>query len=125
VNVLVGKEWTMGISQNKFLGVNARLNMMGGQRAFPLDRASSIARGDVIYDFSRPFEDQKPNIIHLNASLTCRINKKKHASIWSIQVLNLLGAEENYGYAYNYRTDQLESNEVVVVVPSVSYKIEF
>ena len=125
VNVLVGKEWTMGISQNKFLGVNARLNMMGGQRAFPLDRASSIARGDVIYDFSRPFEDQKPNIIHLNASLTFRINKKKHASIWSIQVLNLLGAEENYGYAYNYRTDQLESNEVVVVVPSVSYKIEF
>jgi hypothetical protein len=57
--------------------------------------------------------------------MSYRINKKKHASIWSVQVLNLLGAEENYGYAYNYRTDQLESNELVVMVPSVSYKIEF
>jgi hypothetical protein len=125
VNILVGKEWTMGISENKFLGVNARLNMQGGQRAFPLDRISSLTQGDVVYDYSRPFEDQKPNIIHMNASITYRINKKKHASIWSIQVLNLLGAEENYGYAYNYRMDQLEKNEVVVIVPSLSYKIEF
>ncbi len=125
VNVLVGKEWTMGISENKFLGVNARLNMLGGQRVFPLDRTSSLTMGNVVYDYSRPFEDQKPNIFHLNASITYRINKKKHASIWSLQVLNLLGAEENYGYFYNYRTDQLEEYKVVIVVPNLSYKIEF
>jgi hypothetical protein len=125
VNVLLGKEWTMGIAQNKFLGVNARINMMGGQRAFPLDRASSLTQGNAVYDYSRPFEDQKQNIFHLNASITYRINKKKHASIWSVQVLNLLGAEENYGYYYNYRTDQLEEEKIVVIVPSLSYKIEF
>ncbi len=96
----------------------------------PLDRELIINQGDVIYDYSRPFEDQKPNIFHLNASITYRINKKKHSSIWSIQVLNLLGAEENYGYAYNYRTDQLEEykasgdctqpelqNRVLIVLP--------
>ncbi len=125
VNVLVGKEWTMGISKNKFLGVNARLNLLGGQRVYPLDRASSLTHGEVVYDYARPFEDQKPNIVHLNASITYRINKKKHASIWSLQVLNLLGAEEHYGYSYNYRMDQLEEEKVVVVVPSLSYKIEF
>lgn len=125
VNALVGKEWTMGVSENRFLGVNARLNMMGGQRISPLDRVSSLIQGDVVYDYSNPFEDQKPNIIHLNTSITYRINKKTHASIWSFQVLNLLGAEENYGYAYNYRTDQLEDYKAVVVVPSLSYKIEF
>jgi len=79
----------------------------------------------VIYDYSRPFEDQKPGIFHVNASMSYRINKKKHASIWSVQVLNLLGSEENYGYAYNYRTDQVEEQKLAVVVPSVSYKIEF
>lgn len=125
VNVLLGKEWTLGNSENKFLGVNARLNMMGGQRVFPLDKASSLIHGDVVYDYSRPFEEQKSNIIHLNASLTYRINKRKHASIWSIQVLNLLGAKENYGYIYNYRMDQLEEYKPVVIVPSLSYKIEF
>jgi len=125
VNVLVGKEWTMGISENKFLGVNARLNMLGGQRVLPLDRTSSLTMRNVVYDYSRPFEDQKPNIFHLNASITYRINKKKHASIWSLQVLNLLGSEENYGYFYNYRTNQLEEYKVVIVVPNLSYKIEF
>jgi hypothetical protein len=125
VNVLVGKEWTMGISENKFLGVNARLNMLGGQRVYPLDRESSLSTGNVVYDYSRPFEDQRPNIYHLNASLTYRINKNKHSSIWSVQVLNLLGAEENYGYSYNYRADQLEESKLVVVIPSLSYKIEF
>jgi len=34
-------------------------------------------------------------------------------------------AEENYGYYYNYRTDQLEEEKIVVIVPSLSYKIEF
>lgn len=125
VNLLLGKEWTLGGSENKFLGINARLNMLGGQRVTPLDRATNLAQGYIVYDYSRTFEDQKPNIIHLNGSITYRINKKNHASIWSVQVLNILGAEENYGYAYNYRTDQLEDYKAVVIVPSLSYEIEF
>lgn len=125
VNILLGKEWTMGIAENKFLGINLRLNLLGGQRAYPLDRSSSSTMQNVIYDYSRPFEDQKPGIFHVNASVNYRINKKKHASIWSVQVLNLLGSEENYGYAYNYRTDQIEEEKIAVIVPSLSYKIEF
>jgi hypothetical protein len=81
LNLLIGKEWTLGISENKFLGLIARLNMMGGQRVYPADRSSSLIQGDVIYDYSRPFEDQKQSIVHLNASLSYRINKKKYASI--------------------------------------------
>jgi len=125
VNILLGKEWTLGISQNKFLGANVRLNLLGGQRVYPLDGTSSSSMQHVIYDYSRPFEDQKPGIFHVNASMSYRINKKKHSSIWSVQVLNLLGSEENYGYAYNYRTDQIKEEKIAVVVPSVSYKIEF
>lgn len=98
---------------------------MGGQRVCPVDRVSSLILGDVIYDYSRPFEEQKPNVLHLNVSMSYRIIKKKHASIWSFQLLNLLGAEENYGYVYNYRMDRLEGYKPVVIVPSVSYKIEF
>jgi hypothetical protein len=39
--------------------------------------------------------------------------------------MNLLGAEEHYGYRYNYRSDAIEEDAVAVVVPSISYKIEF
>ncbi len=125
VNLLFGKEWTLGSSQNKILGVNGRLNLLGGQRMTPINMELSNKYGEIIYDYSRDFEDQKPMVYHLNASITYRINKKKHASIWSLQVMNLLGSEEYYGYRYNYKTENIVEDAVAVVVPSISYKIEF
>jgi hypothetical protein len=125
VNILAGKEWTLGAKQNKILGVNGRLNLLDGQRTTPINQELSEQSGEIIYDYSRDFEDQKPMVYHLNVSITYRINKKKHASIWSLQVMNALGSPEYYGYRYNYRTDLIEEDAVSVVVPSISYKIEF
>lgn len=124
-NILFGKEWALGSSKNKILGVNGRLNIMGGQRITPVDETLSHLKKEIVYDYSRIFEDQKPTIYHLNASVVYRINKPNHASIWTLQVLNALGTGEFYGYGYNYRTNTIEKDAVVVVVPSISYKIEF
>jgi len=134
-NLLFGKEWVLGPSNNKILGVNGRLNILGGQRITPVNQELTYQSGQIVYDHSRVFEDQKPLVHHLNASVTYRINKKKHSSVWSLQVLNLLGTEEFYGYDYNYRTETIENynyrtetiekDAVVVIVPSISYKIEF
>jgi hypothetical protein len=125
VNLLFGKEWVLGAKQNKILGVNGRLNLLGGQRMTPIDRGLTERYGEIVYDYSRDFEDQKPMVYHLNASITYRINKKRHASTWTLQVINLLGTEEYYGYEYNYRTETIDEGSVRVVVPSISYKIEF
>ena len=125
VNLLFGKEWVLGASDNKILGVNGRLNILGGQRMTPVDEEMTREYRDIKYDYARPFEDQKPTVYHLNMSVTYRINKKNHSSIWALQVLNLLGDKENYGYRYNYRADKIEKDALVVIVPSISYKIEF
>jgi len=125
INLLFGKEWALGASKNKILGINGRLNILGGHRIAPLDRDLSNQQGEVIFDYSRQFENQKPNLYYLNASLNYRINKKNHASIWSLQVINLLGIEEHYGYVYSYKENRIVEDDAVVVVPSLSYKIEF
>ncbi len=125
VNLLVGKEWVLGRKQNKILGINGRLNVLGGQRMTPVDYNLSEDYRQIVYDYSRVFEDQKPMVYHVNASLTYRINKKNHASTWSLQVLNLLGSEEFYGYQYNYRENSVDESTVAVIVPSISYRIEF
>ncbi|RLD24791.1 MAG: hypothetical protein DRI70_07890, partial [Bacteroidetes bacterium] len=124
-NVLFGKEWVLGATKNRILGINGRLNVLGGQRMTPVDEELSYRYGEIVYDHSRTFEDQFPMVYHLNASINYRINKRKHSSIWSIQVINVLGSKEHYGYRYNYRTDAIEQDVVTVVVPSISYKIEF
>jgi hypothetical protein len=125
VNLLFGKEWVFGSNNNKILGVNGRINFLGGQRITPVDEELSHQNKYIVYDYSRPFEEEKPAVYHVNTSVSWRINKKNHSSIWSLQVLNLLGSKEFYGYKYNYRTNTIEEDSQAVVVPSLSYKIEF
>lgn len=125
VNLLFGKEWIVGADKNKILGINGRLNVLGGQRITPVDINQSNDAKEIVYNHSKPFGDQKPNVYHLNTSITYRINKKKHSSIWSLQVINAFGTKEFYGYSYNYKTKSVERDEIAVVVPSLSYKIEF
>jgi hypothetical protein len=125
VNLLFGKEWTIGKSQNKILGINGRLNFMGGQRIIPVNHELSAIAGQVVYDYSRAFEEQKPHVYHVNATVNYRVNKEKTAHIFSVQIMNLLGTKEFYGYHYNYRRDEVEMFALSVVVPNISYKLEF
>jgi len=81
--------------------------------------------GEVIYDYSRGYTEQEPNIYQLDMTLTYKINRRKHSSSWALQVMNVLGRKEFHGYDYNYNTGEVEIDEVRVVVPSISYKIEF
>jgi hypothetical protein len=125
-NILAGKEWILGASQNKLLSINGRLNVMGGMWDTPVISDYPYEKGDEVqYDYSKAFSHRLPNIYNLNASVNFQINKKKHTSIWSVHVLNLLNRAEHYGYFYNYKDDKVEALEFNVIFPYLSYKIEF
>ncbi len=125
VNLLYGKEWTLGSQHNKILGVNARVNFLGGKRTSPVDDEQSALTRDVVYDYSKLYEDQEPGTYFVSATLNYRINKMKHSGIWSLQVINLFLTKENYGLFYNYKTNRVERWEFAVMVPNISYRIEF
>ncbi len=125
INLLYGKEWTVGKQNNKILGVNARVNYYGGRRTTPVNRIESDLAQDVVYHYSQLYEDKEPDKFLVSATINYRINKKHHSSIWSLQMGNLLLAKENYGLYYNYKTKQVERWEFAVPVPNLSYKIEF
>jgi hypothetical protein len=125
INLLYGKEWALGAQRNKILGVNARMNFFGGKRATPVNDIESDLAQDVVYYYSQLYEDKEPDKLHVSATINYRINKKNHSSIWSLQMVNLLMAKENYGLYYNYRTKQVERFEFAVPVPNISYKLEF
>jgi len=123
VNLLFGKEWQ--VRKDHILGINGRGRFLGGNRRVPVDFETSEAMGEVIYDYSRGYTEQEPNIYQLDMTLTYKINRRKHSSSWALQVMNVLGRKEFHGYDYNYNTGEVEIDEVRVVVPSISYKIEF
>jgi hypothetical protein len=123
INILVGKEFFL--KNKNVLGLNAKLNYMGGERISPVDVGKTKQKREIVYDESKAFEDQLPSRYNLDLSITYRINKKKHSSVWALQLKNALGSPENYGAYYNHKTDKIEEAKAVVILPIISYKIEF
>jgi hypothetical protein len=124
-NFLVGKEFFIGQSKTNLLGINARLNMIGGNRTTPILQEESNAARRAIYDESRLFEEKEPFSNFLNLTITYRKNRNRYSSVWALQVNNLLGTPQNREYVYNYKNQQVEMLQDVFVLPGISYKIEF
>ncbi len=123
-NVLVGKEFFFG-DNGRVLGINGRVNFVGGERVSPIIDAASVREQRVIFDEDRAFSNQLSSTIYVDLSATYRINKPGHSSIWALQIKNLLREAMPEGYNYNYRTQNVQLDKSVVMVPSLSYTIEF
>ncbi|HRY33993.1 MAG TPA: TonB-dependent receptor [Bacteroidales bacterium] len=124
-NLLGGKEWQTGRSGNNTLGLNARINFMGGDRMTPADQAASQITGDVVYDESRAFTRKKPDVYYVDFTLNFTRNKPAYSSTWSVQLINLLGQKEYAGYRYHLQKQSAEIFAEVTMVPNISWKIAF
>jgi len=122
-NILFGKEFNL--RNNKLLGLNGRFSYTGGDRISPILMAESIHDKTVYYDETKAFEIQTPATKYLDLTITYRINKARYSSVWALQVKNVLGSKNYDGYAYYYKTGTIENNGYAVILPILSYKIEF
>ncbi|MEX0662498.1 MAG: carboxypeptidase-like regulatory domain-containing protein [Balneolaceae bacterium] len=123
-NALVGKEFSFK-DNRRILGVNTRLNLVGGERVSPVLTEKSMERELVFFDESQAFKNQLPSTIYADLSVTYRVNRSRHSSIWALQVKNMLGEPMPEGYNYSYESESIVLDESVVVIPSISYTIEF
>ena len=124
-NILIGKEFFIGQSKTSILGINMRLNMVGGEKTTPLLEDESNAARHAIFDESRLFEDQEKLSNFLDLTITYRQNKKRFSSVWALQVTNLLSTPQNREYVFNYKNQRIEMLQDVFTLPGISYKIEF
>jgi len=126
INFVGGKEWKVGRNQkNNTIGLNGKFSILGGDRITPVDEEATYLAQEVIYDETRAFENRKPNVYYLHFTLNYRKNKPKHASIWSFQVMNALATPEFFGYKYNIKDNTIDRDDQTIVMPGISYKIEF
>ncbi len=126
VNILAGKEFGFGRNKKKnIFGINTRVSITGGSRLAPVDITTSLAMREIQYDWNKAFQDQNPADVYVDLTLTLRRNKKKYSSSWAIQVKNILGAKSNYDWDYNLKSNSVIQEGSVIIVPNISYKIEF
>jgi len=124
-NLLGGKEWQSRKSDNKWWGFNAGLTLMGGKKITPIDMDASLAAREEVPDDLRAFEDSEPMVYNFDLTLTLRKNKKNHSTVWSFQFKNLMGSQDYDGYVYNYKQQAMVKKSSSLMIPNISYKIEF
>lgn len=122
-NFLIGKEWK--VKDKNLLTANIKYTYLGGDWTHPVDEAASLGAKEVIDDYSKAYTVQNPTSHIVSFTATYRVNKKKHSSLWSLQLLNLAGAKEYYGYHYNFVDHSIDRFTDVIILPNISYKIEF
>ncbi|HNY08001.1 MAG TPA: TonB-dependent receptor [Bacteroidales bacterium] len=125
INLLAGKEWRTGRKNNNIFGLNGKVTYMGGDHISPVNVQASLEEKDVVYDEYHAFSNRKPDVLYVSTTISYRINKAHHASIWSLQLLNVTGTKEFNGYRYNYIANKIEKEQEAIIVPNISYKIEF
>jgi len=124
-NLLGGKEWQKGRTGANVLGLNVRVSYQGGERYTPVNYAASAAAGDVVYNDVSTFGSQfNPAFVtHLTASY--KINRKAVAHTIALKVINATMYPEFEGFKYNYLTGSIDETRQALIVPNISYKIEF
>ena len=124
LNALFGKEFYFA-NNRKVLDVNTRVSVTGGERYSPILESQSVTQKRVIYDESRAFSEQFRTLTYADLTVNYRINHRKSSSVFSFQMKNVLGAPIYIDHNYNYQTGQIELSKATLVIPNISYKIEF
>lgn len=125
VNLLGGKEWKTGKKKNNIINLNVKLCLMGGDYMSPLNTEATYATQEIVEDISKAFTRRKPDAQVLSLAAAYRINKAKHTSIWSFNFINVLGYKEINAYYYDKTINTVKEDINQLVIPNLSYKIEF
>lgn len=125
-NMLGGKEWIINReNKNKIIGINGRLYFYGGDWQSAIDSAASLSEKKIILNEKKAFTERLPSTLRIDFGITYRINKPKYSSIFSLQVMNILGSVISYNQDVDFVKNEIIGREIRSVFPSASWKIEF
>ncbi len=123
LNILGGKEWL--IHEKNMLNVNLKMTFMGPYWHQNVDEAATRLKGEIVYDDNSGFSYRHSNLETLtDFTVSYRINASNTASLFSLQVRNILG-KQYLGKKYNIMKQEIEDDFFSSPVPFVSYKLEF
>ncbi len=124
-NLLAGKEFNVGKSDNKTLAINTRVTLIGGRRYTPIDLESSIATGEQVNFEDQTFAKKAPDASYLNIAISYRIEKTNLSHEIKIDVQNVLNAQTPIDYYFSETTQEIESIPQLATLPVISYTISF
>jgi len=105
--------------------LNTRLSYQGGNRYSPVNEAASHLAENVVYDETNAFKMQENSSVNVHFTASYKMNKKKSSRELALKILNITGQSDFYGYQYNNVKKTIDKDLASVIIPNLSYKIEF
>ena len=125
LNLLTGKEFTIGKSKNNQIGINLRGTWGGNKRYVPINLEASRLLNHTVYDGDKAFEERLPNYWKIDFQVSYRRNRKKLTQEVRLDLLNIANRENVAGRYYNSQTQNIEDDLQTGLIPVLSYRIEF
>ncbi|MGB0525793.1 MAG: TonB-dependent receptor domain-containing protein, partial [Flammeovirgaceae bacterium] len=124
-NILGGKEFKVGKDKNNLIGVNLKGVWVGGNRYVPADVDASFAQGEAVYQWDRAFDVKVADYFRVDMRLSYRKNKKKHATIISLDIQNVTNRENIYTQFFDEDDMHVETVTQLGLLPVLNYRLEF
>ncbi len=125
VNILAGKEISMGKEKQNALILSLRQVATGGMWSTPIDLEASRASGFAVYDNNRAFSEQLPAYWRTDIRIGFRKNKKRITEEFGLDFQNLFNRKNIFNRSYNNLSGNIENNYQVGIFPMGLYRITF
>ncbi len=124
-NLLIGKEWQTGKSNQNTFGVSVRLSYQGGDHYSPVDEVKSHLTQTVVLDETKAFSRQLPASLTGHFTISYKVNRNKIGHEIALKVLNATMQNDFNGFQYNYKSNTIDEKREAIFIPNLSYRIEF
>jgi len=124
-NLLAGKEWQVGNNNQNLFSLNTRFIYQGGNHYSPVDEIKSQKENDIFYDETNAFNVKAKSSLNMHLTASYKINKKNSSREIAFKILNVTSQPDFNGYKYNLINHQPEKDLESILIPNLSYKIEF
>lgn len=124
-NLVGGKEYKVGKTDQNLLAFNLKVVWNGGRKYSPINLASSLAANEQVIFEDRINEISTPNYFRFDISSSYKFNRPRATHSFYIDVQNVINRENLYGEFYNRDKRKIEELYHNGLVPTINYKLEF
>lgn len=124
-NILGGKEFLVGKSKNKTIGINAKIALMGGNRYTPIDLEASITANETRYKEDQAWKMKSEAVFIPNFGVTYRVNKEKVSHSFKLDIQNINNNQAKLYPFYNERTKSIDWSKQLPFIPNLIYTLKF
>lgn len=127
LNLLAGKEFSIGKAKRNVLFFDTKVNFSGGRYVTPINLEASKQTGFEVQDEEHAFSIQQDDYFRLDFKFGIKINSpsKKQSHQFYVDLQNVTNNQNIFTRRYNRLTDNIDEVNQIGFFPDVGYKFQF